>query len=210
MTRERCTPIVKKACGDILCVEDDVDTAELIAEELVDRGFTVRVVGNGRDALAAIFQAPPDLVLCDVGMPVMSGFDLLERLTALEPRFAHMPFVFLTALADRESELRGWRLGADDYVTKPVDYDVLAATVTARLERVARNAVWPKQIDLRGRELETLTWAARGKTFAEIAEILGLSKRTVEFHLDNARRKLGVPTRTQALIKAAAGHLIDP
>jgi DNA-binding NarL/FixJ family response regulator len=140
----------------------------------------------------------------------MSGFDLLERLTAAEPRFAHMPFVFLTALADRESELKGWQLGADDYVTKPVDHDVLAAVISARLARVARNALWPKQVDLRGRELETLTWAARGKTFAEIGEILGLSKRTVEFHLDNARRKLGVPTRTQALIKAAAGHLIHP
>jgi DNA-binding NarL/FixJ family response regulator len=187
-----------------------LEAAELISEALTERGFIVRVVGNGRDALASMFASPPDLVLCDIGMPAMSGFDLLERLTAAEPRFAHMPFVFLTALADRESELKGWQLGADDYVTKPVDHDVLAAVISARLARVARNALWPKQVDLRGRELETLTWAARGKTFAEIGEILGLSKRTVEFHLDNARRKLGVPTRTQALIKAAAGHLIDP
>jgi DNA-binding CsgD family transcriptional regulator len=90
-----------------------------------------------------------------------------------------------------------------------VDYDVLAALITARLARVARSAVWPKQVGLREREVETLTWAARGKTFWEIGEILGLSKRTVEFHLENARRKLGVATRTQALIKAAAGHLIQ-
>jgi DNA-binding response OmpR family regulator len=204
------TPPMSTSCPDILCVEDDLEAAELISEALTDRGFAVRVADNGRDALASLFAAPPDLVLCDIGMPIMSGFDLLERLTAAEPRFAHMPFVFLTALADRESELKGWQLGADDYVTKPVDHDVLAAVISARLARVARNALWPKQIDLRGRELETLTWAARGKTFAEIGEILGLSKRTVEFHLDNARRKLGVPTRTQALIKAAAGHLIDP
>ena len=86
---------------------------------------------------------------------------------------------------------------------------MLAALITARLARVARRTVWPTRVGLRDREVETLTWAARGKTFAEIGEILGLSKRTVEFHLENARRKLGVPTRTQALIKAATGHLIQ-
>jgi DNA-binding response OmpR family regulator len=196
--------------GKVLCVEDDRDTASLICEELVDRGFDVETAYNGRDGLAAILKEPPDLVLSDIGMPGMSGFDLLERLTAMEPRFERMPFVFLTALGDHDSELKGWQLGADDYLTKPVDYDVLAALITARLVRVARSAVWPKHVDLREREIETLTWAARGKTFAEIGEILSLSKRTVEFHLENARRKLGVATRTQALIKAATGHLIHP
>jgi DNA-binding response OmpR family regulator len=194
----------------ILCVEDDRDTASLICEELIDRGFEVQTAYNGREGLAAILREPPDLVLSDVSMPGMSGFDLLEKVTSMEPRFANMPFVFLTALGNREDEIRGWQLGADDYLTKPIDYDVLAAVLTARLTRVARSAIWPQQIDLRERELETLTWAARGKTFAEIGEILSLSRRTVEFHLENARRKLGVPTRTQALIKAAAGHLIQP
>jgi DNA-binding response OmpR family regulator len=194
----------------LLCIEDDSETAALIAEELRDRGYEVAVAYNGRDGLQAIFRAAPDLVLADVSMPVMSGFDLLERLTGLEPRFAHMPFVFLTALADHDNELKGWQLGADDYVTKPVDFDVLAAVIESRLKRVARSALWPKRMELGERELEALTWAARGKTFAEIGQILGLSRRTVEFHLDNARRKLGVPTRTQALIKAAVGHLIEP
>jgi DNA-binding response OmpR family regulator len=193
----------------ILCVEDDREAASLIREELVDRGFEVRVVHDGRDALAAILKEPPNLVLSDVGMPGMSGFELLERLTSMEPRLESMPFVFLTALGDHDNELKGWKLGADDYLTKPVDYDVLAALIAARLARVARSAIWPKHVGLREREVETLTWAARGKTFWEIGEILGLSKRTVEFHLENARRKLGVATRTQALIKAAAGHLIQ-
>ncbi len=99
-------------------------------------------------------------------MPGMSGFELLERLTSMEPRFERMPFVFLTALGDHDNELKGWQLGADDYVIKPVDYDVLAALITARLTRVARTGVWPKRVGLREREVETLTWAARGKTFA--------------------------------------------
>jgi DNA-binding response OmpR family regulator len=201
---------MEAARNRVLCVEDDCETAALIAEELQDRGYAVEVAYNGRDGLTAILRSTPDLVLADVNMPVMSGFDLLERLTALEPRFARMPFVFLTALADHDNELKGWQLGADDYVTKPVDFDVLAAVIESRLRRVARSAVWPRQIALGERERETLTWAARGKTFAEIGEILGLSRRTVEFHLDNARRKLGVPTRTQALIKAAVGQLIEP
>ena len=194
----------------ILCVEDDLDTASLLCEELLDRGFEVRVAYNGREGLTSILREPPDLVLSDIGMPGMSGFELLERLTSMEPRFETMPFVFLTALGDHDNEIKGWQLGADDYVIKPVDYDVLAALITARLARVARTGVWPKRVGLREREVETLTWAARCKTFAEIGTILGLSKRTVEFHLENARRKLGVATRTQALIKAASGHLIRP
>jgi len=194
----------------ILCIEDDRETAALIAEELRDRGYKAEVAHNGHDGLAAILRSSPDLVLADVNMPVMSGFDLLARLTSLEPRFVRMPFVFLTALADHDNELKGWQLGADDYVTKPVDFDVLAAVIASRLKRVARCALWPKRIDLGERELEALTWAARGKTFAEIGQILGVSRRTIEFHLDNARRKLGVPTRTQALIKAAMGQLIEP
>jgi DNA-binding response OmpR family regulator len=194
----------------ILCIEDDRDSASLISEELVDRGFEVHIAYNGRDGLTSILREPPDLVLSDIGMPGMTGFQLLEKLTCMEPRFESMPFVFLTALGDHDNELKGWQLGADDYVIKPVDYDVLAALITARLARVARTGVWPKRVGLREREVETLTWAARGKTFAEIGTILGLSKRTVEFHLENARRKLGVATRTQALIKAATGNLIQP
>jgi DNA-binding NarL/FixJ family response regulator len=117
--------------------------------------------------------------------------------------------LFLTALGDQRSELRGWQLGADDYLTKPVDYEVLAARIGARLARDARSTP-PNQVQLREREVETLTWAARGKTFEEIGTILSLSRRTVEFHLENARRKLGVATRTQALVKAATERLIQP
>jgi len=149
-------------------------------------------------------------VLCDINMPVMSGFEVLERLTAMAPRFQDMPFVFLTALTDRDTQLKGRQLGADDYVTKPIDFDLLAAIIGARLARVARSEIWPQQVTLSERELEALTWAARGKTSDEIALILGLSKRTVDFHVDNARAKLGVATRIQAVVKAVAGKLIEP
>ena len=194
----------------ILCIEDDRETASLIAEELTERGYEVSLARDGREGFAAILKEEPDLVLSDISMPVMSGFEVLERLTALAPRFRSMPFVFLTALSDRDNELRGRRLGADDYVTKPIDFDVLATIITARLARVARLELRPKLAALNDREVETLTWVARGKTSTEIAQILGLSKRTVDFHIDNARAKLGAATRTEAVVKAADGGLIEP
>ena len=194
----------------ILCIEDDRETAALIAEELLDRGYDVTVAHDGREGLAAILRLMPDLVLSDISMPAMSGFELLERLTALAPRFSYMPFVFLTALTDRENELKGRQLGADDYVTKPIDFDLLDTIIVARLKAVARIGLLPKTILLNDREVEVLTWVARGKTSVEIAQILGLTKRTVDFHTDNARNKLGAATRTEAAIKAASGRLIEP
>src|SRR6202051_542382 len=194
----------------ILIIEDDRETAGLIAEELVDRGYDVRVAYDGREGFAAILKTMPDLVLSDISMPVMSGFELLERLTAMAPRFGNVPFVFLTALTDRDNELKGRQLGADDYVTKPIDFDVLDAIIKARLTRVARGDVWPKNVGLNDREIETLTWAARGKTSAEIATLLELSKRTLDCHMENARTKPGVPTRIQAAVKATPGRLIEP
>lgn len=194
----------------ILCIEDDRETAALIAEELIERGYDVTIARDGREGFAAILREMPDLVLSDISMPIMSGFDLLERLTGLAPRFRNMPFVFLTALSDRDNELRGRQLGADDYVTKPIDFDVLATIITARLAGVARMERWPKLVELNDREVEALTWVARGKTSAEVAQILGLSKRTIDFHIENARRKLTAATRTEAVIKAADGGLIEP
>ena len=199
-----------EARNRILCIEDDHETAALIAEELADRGFEVAIAHNGEEGLAAVLRHRPDLDLSDISMPVMSGFELLERLTALAPRFRTMPFVFLTALADRDNELKGRRLGADDYEPKPIDFDMLDAIIRARLGRTARGEVWPKDVTLSDREIETLTWSARGKTSAEIAQILGMAKRTVDFHIDSARHKLGVATRIEAVTKAAKSGLIEP
>jgi DNA-binding NarL/FixJ family response regulator len=194
----------------ILCIEDDRETAALVVEELADRGFEAIAAHDGHEGFVAILKTMPDLVLCDVNMPIMSGFEVLERLIDIAPRFGRIPFIFLTAMTDRENELRGRRLGADDYVNKPIDFEMLYTIINARLAGVARNETWPKLILLNDREIETLTWVARGKTSAQIAKILDLSKRTIDFHLDNARVKLGAATRTQAAIKAAVGRLIEP
>jgi DNA-binding NarL/FixJ family response regulator len=195
----------------ILYVEDDRETAQLVGEELAERGFDVVVTHDGQEGFVSILKGVPDLVLCDVGLPVMSGFELLERLIEIAPRFGLLPpFIFVTALSDRDNELRARRLGADDYVTKPIDFDILETIIKARLAGVARIDVRPKLTDLNDREIEILTWVARGRTSAQIAEMIGLAKRTVDFHLDNARNKLGAATRTEAVIKAAFGRLIEP
>jgi DNA-binding NarL/FixJ family response regulator len=199
-----------KARGKILCIEDDRETAGLIAEELADRGFEVSVAYSGQEGLMAIMRRTPDLILCDVSMPTMTGFEVLERLNEIAPRLGRIPFVFLTALADRDSELKGRRLGADDYVTKPIDFDRLFFIVSARLAGVARIKLLPASVTLNSREIEVLTWVSRGKKSVEIARKLRLSKRTVDFHLDNARIKLRAATRTEAAIKAVAGGLIEP
>src|SRR3984885_15747272 len=144
----------------ILCIEDDLETAALISEELVERGFSVNVANDGREGLAAILKQRPNLVLCDVSMPFLSGFDVLEQLTEIAPDFGYMPFVFLTALTDRENELKGRQLGADDYVTKPIDFDVLDIILAARLAGVARTGLLPNLAKLNDREVEVLTWVA--------------------------------------------------
>jgi len=194
----------------ILCIEDDGAVATLMADELAARNFEVTTARDGHEGLVAILKTMPDLVLCDISLPVMSGFEVLERLNALATRLGHIPFIFLTDFTDRESELRAWRLGADDYVSKPIDFEMLGMIINARLAGVARNEMWPKLAMLNDREIEVLTWVARGRTSAEVADVIGLSTRTVNFHLDNARIKLGAATRTEAAIKAAIGKLIEP
>jgi DNA-binding response OmpR family regulator len=202
--------LVASSPPTVLCIEDDRDMSALIVEELESRGFRVLVAHDGQQGLSMLLKAQPDIILSDVNMPSMSGLEVLESLTEIGPRFARVPFIFLTALNDREDELRGRRLGADDYVTKPIDFDVLHAIMKARLRSVARMNVWESRCDLNDRECEALMWAARGKTCEDIATIMSIAERTVNFHLNNARNKLGVATRIQAAVKATIAGFIEP
>jgi DNA-binding response OmpR family regulator len=194
----------------LLCIEADRESANILTEALGERGFDVLVVHDGREGLALILESEPDAVVCDVDPPGLSGFEILKRLTWAAPRLKEMPFIFLTALADRDTELAGRRLGADDYVSKPIDFDMLEMILNARLARVARGDIRSQGVRLSSREVDVLTWSARGKTSEEIAQILNLSKRTVDFHMDGARAKLQATTRIQAVVKAVSGGLIAP
>ena len=192
----------------ILCVEDDDESAGLLTEALSAVGYMVERARDGEQALSVILSRRPDLVVSDVRMPRMSGFELLKKVAAAGPELAAIPFVFLTALGDRDSEVAGRRLGADDYLTKPVDFEMLNLIVENRLRRPNSHAGWHPEIRLTDREREVLTWVGRGKTSSEIAVILSLSDRTVNFHCDQAMRRLDVVNRTQAVATALACGMI--
>lgn len=122
----------------ILCVEDEPELREQIVEELVDAGYEVLEAGNGAEGLAAIENGAPDLVLSDVNMPEMSGHELMKRVREQHPELSDMPFLFLSAQADRAQVIEAKKMGADDYLTKPVDFELLLATLEARLGQVER------------------------------------------------------------------------
>jgi DNA-binding response OmpR family regulator len=196
----------------ILCIEDDRETARLIAEELSERGFYVVIAYDGRVGLAAILKRIPDLVLCDVGLPEMSGFEVLARLNDLQPRFNRIPFIFLTGWSSRYDELQGRGLGADDYVIKPIDFDILEAIVRARLvSGVVRDQLPARLAKADGRQMPALYRGARGNAASkavreQIVELIDAP--TVDFDLDHARPMPGTARETEAMVKAAMDRLI--
>lgn len=122
----------------ILCVEDEDDLRCDLVDELKEAGYTVIEARDGVQAAARIDEAKPDLILCDINMPGRNGYDLLDELRRKRPELAEVPFIFLSALADPREVVRGKRAGADDYLVKPVDFDLMLATVEARLREVNR------------------------------------------------------------------------
>lgn len=122
----------------ILCIEDEDALRRDLVEELQDAGYRVIEAADGADALLQLESFRPNLILCDISMPGMDGYDLLQHLQARDDDYSDVPFIFLTALADRHEVLEGKRRGADDYLIKPVDFDLLLATVHARLRQISR------------------------------------------------------------------------
>nr|WP_309504032.1 response regulator [uncultured Roseovarius sp.] len=122
----------------ILVVEDEAALRADIVEELQEAGYRTLAAPDGAAALALLADAAPDLVLCDITMPELDGYGLLSALRADWPELAATPFVFLTALSEPRDMVEGKLMGADDYLVKPVDYDLMLATVAARLRQVAR------------------------------------------------------------------------
>jgi CheY-like chemotaxis protein len=117
----------------ILCIEDDDRLRRLLVEDLIETGYDVAAASGALSGMMEFFRHLPTLVLSDVRMSGVSGFDLFERLRRLDQGLYGASFIFLTALADRDNELRGRRLGADDYITKPVDYEILHEVIRIRL-----------------------------------------------------------------------------
>ena len=118
----------------VLVIEDEPSIRNNIMLMLKVERYAAVGAENGRVGLELARSDPPDLILCDVMMPDMDGFAVLEALRA-EPRFAEIPFIFLTALDDRSSTRRGMNLGADDYLPKPFTRNELLEAVNSRLKK---------------------------------------------------------------------------
>ena len=197
------------AQSHILCIEDDPDTAELVQEVLQDEDYKVTLAGNGMAGLEALSFAP-DLVLCDIDLPGLSGLEVLKQARASGRLANKIPFIFITAFGHRSLQLEARRLGCDDYITKPLDFELLIEIIRHRLSRTQEPERDKPGFELTAREIQTLTWVARGKSSAEIAMILDVTERTVNFHIDNVIRKMGVATRVQAAVKATMLGLLSP
>ncbi len=118
----------------ILVVDDDLDTLTLIGLTLQRRGFTVMKAQSGSEALEKLRADLPDLMIVDVMMPHMDGYEVCRTVKG-DPRTAHLPVVMLTAKAQTASQLEGFRAGAIDYITKPVHPQDLVARIASVLER---------------------------------------------------------------------------
>jgi signal transduction histidine kinase/DNA-binding response OmpR family regulator len=115
----------------ILVVDDDPNIRELLTQEFTEAGYAVSVAGDGREALAQVRKDRPDLILLDVMMPEMNGFDVAAVLKN-DPATMEIPIVILSIVQDRD---RGFRLGVDRYLTKPIDTDVLFKEVGTLIEQ---------------------------------------------------------------------------
>lgn len=122
----------------ILCVEDEPSLRDDIAFELHEAGYAVAAAADAREALTFLENRRPDLILCDILMPGMDGRRFITHLRKARSDLDDVPFVFLTALSSRQQVIDGRIAGADDYLTKPIDYDLLRATVDSRLNRMQR------------------------------------------------------------------------
>ena len=118
----------------IVIVEDDEDIAESIRYNLEREGYRLRLARSGEDALALILDRLPDLIILDLNLPQMNGFELCRRLRA-ESTTARLPILMLTARGDEADKVLGLNLGADDYITKPFGMRELVARVNAALRR---------------------------------------------------------------------------
>jgi len=125
----------------VLLVDDDALLRRSLSFSLEQAGYRVSAAANAEDALALAARDPPDLLLLDIGLPGMDG---LEALRHFRSRMG-APVIFLTARRRELDEILGLELGADDYVTKPFDLDVLLARIKALLRRIERSEIGPNQ-----------------------------------------------------------------
>jgi len=189
----------------ILVVEDEASLREGLVDLLTDAGHTVSAVGDGETAVREGLDQEFDLVLLDLMLPRLDGFEVCRRLRERQPSLG---VLMLTARGDESDKVRGLRAGADDYVTKPFGTDELLARINSLSRRMALDAGperieavrrGDKELDLTAREANLLRFLHRHReravTRAELLENVwqqpgDLQTRTVDMCVANLRQKI--------------------
>ncbi len=141
----------------ILVVDDDEAIRQMVGTLLAEEGFHVEMAQNGEEAVKLVRQKPFDLVVLDILMPVMDGWEVASRMLT-EEKTRDIPIVFLTALSSYTDQLKGWRMGCFDYITKPFDIGLFLIRVRAALEKSSqmRAATRPEVEALVEKKIEQL------------------------------------------------------
>lgn len=193
----------------LLLIDDDPNLILLVKDYLEFRGYNVMTAENGREALDVLEQSIPDMIICDVMMPEMDGYALVQHIRQ-EPRTNRIPVLFLSAKGQNQDRVKGLNEGADVYMVKPFEPEELVAQVEASLNQIKR---WeqvrargidgvatiqvPHNVELTPTELKVVQLVAKGMANREIAEQLNVSQRTIESHVSNMLNKTSLNNRTE-------------
>lgn len=195
----------------LFLVDDEPNLLMAVAACLRAEGYEVSTARNGREALVQLAGTVPDLVVSDIRMPVMDGYQLARQLRGA-PRTALVPIVFLTAKDETADRIEGFRAGIDAYLTKPFEPAELIAVVNGILHRVERTHSEIARLVSSNREDQLVTFqdeelteaenriagaVARGLTNKEIASELEISVRTVENHISHILEKKRFTNRVE-------------
>jgi DNA-binding response OmpR family regulator len=192
-------------CGPILVVDDDASLRALVCDLLEHAGYETFEAESGRAALDAAVEAMPALVVLDVAMPGLSGYEVCRSLRA---RVGDgLPILFVSGTrTEAHDRVAGLLLGGDDYLVKPFAPDELIARVRSLLRRAPAPA---RRSVLTAREQEVLQLLARGLNQPDIAQRLVISGRTVGTHIERILEKLAVRSRAEAVAVAYRDGLVS-
>jgi DNA-binding NarL/FixJ family response regulator len=191
----------------LLVVDDDPNLVLLVKDYLEFRGYEVVAASNGLEALEVMRRLTPDLIICDVMMPEMDGYTFVQTLRS-DRATDWIPVIFLSARGQTADRVRGLNTGADAYLVKPFEPEELVAQVEATLKHTERllqmqgAPVQPviqldREVELTPTETKVLQYVARGMSNREVAEVMGVSQRTIESHVSNMLAKTGLHNRTE-------------
>jgi DNA-binding NarL/FixJ family response regulator len=198
----------------LLVVDDEAKLLKAVAATLRAEGYEITTARSGADALVSVNQTMPDLIVSDIRMPGMDGYQLARALRS-NSRTKFVPIIFLTAKDEREDRIAGFRTGVDAYLTKPFDPEELLAVVINIISRIERTSSEFAQMignikgeetaasdfefdeDFTASESRIARLVADGKGNKEIARELGLSVRTIEGHISNILSKKGWSNRVE-------------